>query len=60
MIVNYKIVSHINPRLLEEEINRLIQEGYQPYGSLVCEQPLTRSEYFRYNQAMVLKDGFDD
>lgn len=59
MITNYKVVTSADPELFQEEVNKLIQEGYQPHGELVYETSLAIQK-IQYIQAMVVTDGFDD
>lgn len=59
MITNYKVVTSTDPELFQEEVNKLIQEGYQPHGELVCKTSLAIQK-IQYIQAMVVTDGFDD
>lgn len=60
MITNYKVVTSTDPELFQEEVNKLIQEGYQPHGELVCKYNPLVVQKIQYIQAMVVTDGFDD
>ncbi len=35
-IVTYIILKSLNPETIENEVSRLIRDGYQPYGSIAA------------------------
>lgn len=51
--VDYKIVQANSASILEEKVNELLKEGYEPLGSPI---PIaSMSSYHAYAQALVLK-----
>jgi hypothetical protein len=49
-ITKYKVVEHESPSDLVKEIEKLISDGYQPYGNLIVDE--TNGKVW-YTQAMV-------
>ncbi len=54
--LDYKIVKDINPDLFEERVKKLIVENeYEPLGSLVVTRDPSNSGKLQYSQALIKK-----
>lgn len=55
-IIDYKIVKNVSLKVMEENINTLIKNGWQPYGDMVTGG--YHSHYEKY-QPMVIYDSWE-